>query len=129
MSDEIVGIAVLSDKSPHDGYEYLFVTCSSPSRKTVTTAAIPIVAEGQPNPGSKGWTYRERGEYLDCKPSLKMMVPVDMEKSDGPMRETFHNQGSWTVKFVRRTLGESSNALHELNRDFRNKLRESFLQK
>ncbi len=124
--DEIIGTAVLSDASPHDGYEYLFVTCSSPSRKTVTTAAIPIRAEGQPNPGNHGWTYKERGEFLDCRPSLKMSVPIDMDKPSGEMRETFHNQGAWTVKFVRKTLDECSDALHQLNQELRDKLRESW---
>lgn len=127
MNDEIVGIAILtSDKSPADGYEYLFVTCASPLRKTVQTAAIPIRQEGQPNPGNRGWTYKERGEFLDCKPSLKMSMPVDWDKPNGEMREIFHNQGSWTVKFIRKPLDEASEALHEINRELRQNLRESW---
>ena len=126
MKDEIVGIAVLSSKSPRDGYEYLFVTCSSPSRRTVQTAAIPIRAEGEPNPGNRGWTYLERGEFLDCKPSLKMSIPVDFDKPNGEMRETFHNEGQWTIRFVRRPLDQASEALHELNQQLRDDLRLSF---
>lgn len=127
MNDEIVGIAILTDKNPADGYEYLFVTCSSPSRKTVHTAAIPIIAEGQPSPGNRGWTYRERGEFLDCKPSLKMIIPVDMNNPNGAQKELFHNQGAWSVKFVRKPLAEASDALHGLNQELRDKLRRSWI--
>ena len=123
MSDEIVGIAVLSDTSPYDGYEYLFVTCHSPSRKTVQTAAIPIRPEGHRSPENKGWTYKEHGDWLDCKPSLKMSIPVNMDEPNGAMRETFHNQGAWTVRFVRRPLDQASDALHELNQELRDRLR------
>ena len=116
MNDEITGTAVLSsDVSPADGYEYLFVVCSSPARKTVQTAAIPIRAEGQPNPGNRGWTYKERGEFLDCKPSLKMSALSDPSNSNSGMVETFHNSYAWSVKFVRRPLAECSDALRELN--------------
>jgi hypothetical protein len=124
MNDEIVGTAILtSDRNPADGYEYLFVVCFSPSRKTVQSAAIPIRAEGQPNPGNRGWTYKERGDLLDCCPSLKMSVPVDFDKPNGEMKETFHNSGAWTVKFVRKPLDEASDALHEINKDLINQLR------
>jgi hypothetical protein len=121
--DEIVGIAVLTDVNPSDGYEYLFVTCSSPSRKTIQTSAIPIRAKGIPNPGNRCWQYVVRGDYLDVTPSLKISYPRQDLK---PEREIFHNSGAWSVKFVRKTMDEASDELGRLNFELVNKLREQW---
>jgi hypothetical protein len=127
--DEIVGIAILtSDINPADGYEYLFVTCASPSRKMIDTAAIPIRERGKPNPGSRGWQYVIDGDLLHVTPSLKMSIQVKLDEPNRAMREIFHNSGAWTVKFIRKPLDQASESLHTINRDLRDSLREKWQQ-
>lgn len=108
--DEIAGIAILSaEPSPHDGFYYLFVVCVSHRRRTVDTASIPFAPEGQPNPGGKGWVFREDGNHLHCRPSLLMRSPTTNE-------EIFHNGGTWSILFERAPLDQCSDLLRERNR-------------
>jgi len=128
MNDEIVGIAIwTTDRNPSDGCGYLFVMCSSPSRKTIQTCAIPIYLDGTTNPGNRGWKYRERGEFLDVSPSLKMSIPVDFDKPNGAQKELFHNAVAWSVRYARRSMAEASDALRELNAELCNNLRASWV--
>lgn len=108
--DEIIGTAILTeDVNISDGCQYIFLVCSSPGRKTIQTAAIPIVESGKPNPGNRGWRYTIDGEHLNCFPSLLM--------KNGAGEETFHNPGAWRVKFVKAPMDQASSRLRELNKD------------
>lgn len=124
--DEIIGIAILTEVNPSDGYEYLFVTCHSPIRRTIETSAIPVIERGKPNPGTRGWTYVVKGDYLDVNPSLRMYLPAN---GSTPEKELFHNGASWSVKFVRKSMDEASDQLDVLNRELRDTIRESWAKK
>ncbi len=66
--------------------------------------AIPVRPKGTPNPGNLcWWEYTERGDMLDCRPSVRVSTtrPSKVKPGENETVELFHNEGQWSVKFKR----------------------------
>ncbi len=93
MKDEIIGTGVLDVSGP---YHYLFYVRSVAKRDRLSVDDLPVLPEGvvQPElklpsyyPENTAWRYKIDGDILHVHPSVLI-------------KNYFHNEGQWSVKFV-----------------------------
>lgn len=95
MSDNIIGIAVLTEVEP--GKERLYALCCNDSTKSFHPAFLSIRKTGTKDNyagESPCWEYQEStATMLMCHPSVRLMLT--------PQKEIFHNSYQWSVEFKR----------------------------
>lgn len=93
--DHVIGTAVLVET---ESYQWLFYLSVGRNLQGVTWNSLPVLPEGAPQPAEKlppwfpenrPWRYRIAGETLHVSPSVNL--------SNG----WWHNDGQWSVAFVR----------------------------
>lgn len=86
MVDLIIGVAVLYEEA---GVEHLFIRCQC-ADGSIKTCEIPVHPKGSAPRRSPSWEYviAPDGSTLTGRPSVNWV-------------DVFHNQGEWSVAFVR----------------------------
>lgn len=93
--DEIIGTAVLCTEGPVQWLYYLRTVAKLDG--AISGDELPVMPEEGPPPSqplpswfpeNRPWRYKIVGDMLHVQPSVHI-------------KDFFHNEGSWTVKFVR----------------------------
>lgn len=123
VKDEVIGTAILWDKATP---ARLSVVCHAaskgPSGKGKFPITIPVKMRGDRDPDPKHswgspWEIEISGDVLTVRPSLKNFIPAHKDPDTGktiPEKELFHNEGIWTVRFVRWHEGLDPDGYHAL---------------
>ncbi len=99
MSDRVVGIAVLDRAAGR-----LAIWCQRADGRRLYQD-IPVHAAGTPKTCTPSWEYAVAGDTLAMQPS----VHVRVDRLEGKGWETeFHNEGSWSVRFIERPAADQS---------------------
>jgi hypothetical protein len=103
MSDRIVGVAILDETSTPARLHFVCERANGDRKPWIDS--IPVRPMDSPElPGTISWEYRDKGERLDMRPSVKMSEVCGHTEDTPPKpiwREFFHNDGQWSVLFIR----------------------------